>query len=139
MNLLAILLAASTALAFPQPDLDVNAVDQASARHRCPRMCINAVNECGVPYRGCFRPCRQRAPIPPPCGIVTDAAELPAAGLPTPAPEDNCSTRTVCVDAINECGMMYGGCIPDCKPWKLAKPPCPKTTSTPTAPYQTPY
>lgn len=31
---------------------------------------------------------------------------------PTPTPtttEDNCSTRTVCVDLVNECGMWYGG------------------------------
>ncbi|KAK4128670.1 hypothetical protein N657DRAFT_639159 [Parathielavia appendiculata] len=32
----------------------------------------------------------------------------------------------LCWDGINECGMMYGGCFPDCKPWPtFAPPPCP--------------
>ncbi|KAH6650605.1 hypothetical protein F5144DRAFT_52791 [Chaetomium tenue] len=39
----------------------------------------------------------------------------------------SCNTHvSVCWDGINECGMMYGGCFPDCKPWPtFTPPPCP--------------
>ncbi|RPA82869.1 hypothetical protein BJ508DRAFT_413800 [Ascobolus immersus RN42] len=39
----------------------------------------------------------------------------------------------LCVDNINECGQMYGGCTTHCPgaPWPtFSKPPCPSTTST---------
>jgi len=42
----------------------------------------------------------------------------------------DCSSRTVCWDGINECGMMYGGCFPDCTPWPTFEPP-PCTTTKP--------
>ena len=32
-----------------------------------------------------------------------------AAAHPAADPPDNCSTRTVCIDKVNECGMKYGG------------------------------
>ncbi|KAG7292929.1 hypothetical protein NEMBOFW57_002974 [Staphylotrichum longicolle] len=39
------------------------------------------------------------------------------------------ATVSVCWDGINECGQMYGGCFPDCKPWPTFKPPpCPTPT-----------
>ncbi|KAK4197841.1 hypothetical protein QBC40DRAFT_267223, partial [Triangularia verruculosa] len=50
----------------------------------------------------------------------------------TPKPSSTCngSGMTVCADYINECGMMYGGCFPDCKPWPtFSAPPCKVTTS----------
>ncbi|KAK1774134.1 hypothetical protein QBC45DRAFT_53133 [Copromyces sp. CBS 386.78] len=48
--------------------------------------------------------------------------------------KDNCSTRTVCIDYVDNCGQTYGGCVPDCKPWPTfsapACPPRPTTTAT---------
>ncbi|KAM3509363.1 hypothetical protein MY11210_006362 [Beauveria gryllotalpidicola] len=59
---------------------------------------------------------------------ITTSTVNPPTTTPTP---DNCSTRTVCLDYVNECGIWYGGCVPDCKPWPtFSKPPCPSTTST---------
>ncbi|KAK4251794.1 hypothetical protein C7999DRAFT_27473 [Corynascus novoguineensis] len=47
--------------------------------------------------------------------------------LSTVTPTKPCTTDvTVCWDGINECGMMYGGCFPDCRPWPtFTPPPCP--------------
>ncbi|KAI1020360.1 hypothetical protein LB503_006354 [Fusarium chuoi] len=39
---------------------------------------------------------------------------------------------TLCVDAINDCGVMYGACYPVCSPGLYPKPP-PCTPSTPIA------
>ncbi|KAG6014113.1 hypothetical protein E4U54_005808 [Claviceps lovelessii] len=138
MKLLVILLVGSMAFASPQPDRDVEVVDQDQAIRPCRKRCISFINECGVHYSGCYKPCKERPPIPPPCSPITTPVQLPTGGLPTPTSKDNCSTRTVCVDYVNECGMWYGGCIPDCKPWKsFAKPPCPTTTSTTATAYPT--
>ncbi|QPH18851.1 hypothetical protein C2857_003953 [Epichloe festucae Fl1] len=117
MKLLAFL--ASTAVAFLPPLVIA----------KCEMRCINAISPCGVPYGGCFNPCTEAAPVPPPCdGVII--AGLPTQGKqPMNAMLDDCRTRTVCVDAVNECGIRYGGCIPDCRPWKLSKPPCPTATS----------
>ncbi|KAF5616356.1 hypothetical protein F25303_13556 [Fusarium sp. NRRL 25303] len=38
---------------------------------------------------------------------------------------------TLCVDAINDCGVMYGACYPVCSP-KLYPTPPPCNPSTPT-------
>ncbi|KAK3987739.1 hypothetical protein QBC44DRAFT_115691 [Cladorrhinum sp. PSN332] len=44
----------------------------------------------------------------------------------------NGSGMTVCWDAINACGQMYGACFPDCKPWPTpSAPPCLVPTSAP--------
>ncbi|KAL2141493.1 hypothetical protein VTI28DRAFT_2367 [Corynascus sepedonium] len=47
--------------------------------------------------------------------------------LSTVTPTKPCTTDvTVCWDGINECGIMYGGCFPDCRPWPtFTPPPCP--------------
>ncbi|KAL2168283.1 hypothetical protein VTG60DRAFT_202 [Thermothelomyces hinnuleus] len=73
---------------------------------------------------------------------VTKTVKPPVTPIPTKfttsttRPSSTCSTDvTVCWDGINECGMMYGGCFPDCKPWPtFTPPPCPTTTTkqTPT-------
>ncbi|KAL2184095.1 hypothetical protein L209DRAFT_481254 [Thermothelomyces heterothallicus CBS 203.75] len=73
---------------------------------------------------------------------VTKTVKPPVTPTPTKfttsttRPSSTCSTDvTVCWDGINECGMMYGGCFPDCKPWPtFTPPPCPTTTTkqTPT-------
>ncbi|SPN96790.1 uncharacterized protein DNG_00310 [Cephalotrichum gorgonifer] len=48
-----------------------------------------------------------------------------------PEPTNGCDTTiSVCADYINECGMMYGGCFPDCKPWPTFEPPpCPSSST----------
>ncbi|KAH6685339.1 hypothetical protein F5X68DRAFT_262593 [Plectosphaerella plurivora] len=95
-------------------------------------ICADYVNECGMAYGGCFSDCK---PYPsftaPPCPTGSTST-------PVPTSADNCSTRTVCADYINECGMMYGGCFPDCKPWpSFTAPPCPSGGSS-TPPYPVP-
>ncbi|OAA71344.1 hypothetical protein ISF_01895 [Cordyceps fumosorosea ARSEF 2679] len=93
-------------------------------------VCLDYVNECGIWYGGCVPDCK---PWPtfskPPCPSTTTTTTKPPTSTPT---QDNCSTRTICLDYVNECGMMYGGCVPDCKPWPtFSKPPCPTTTTAP--------
>ncbi|PHH69599.1 hypothetical protein CDD80_6620 [Ophiocordyceps camponoti-rufipedis] len=65
--------------------------------------------------------------------IQTSCTTACAVSTPTPTPKpdpiDDCRTRTICIDKINSCGMMYGGCVPDCHPWpSFTPPPCPQTT-----------
>ncbi|KAJ6260635.1 hypothetical protein Dda_4862 [Drechslerella dactyloides] len=46
---------------------------------------------------------------------------------PRPTPTKKCD-MTLCADAVNECGMMYGGCFPACPGWPtptFTPPPCP--------------
>ncbi|KAG5953370.1 hypothetical protein E4U57_005476 [Claviceps arundinis] len=127
MKLLLALFAISLALAAPAPD-----------ELMCQEKCFSGMNECGVYYESCFNPCREPPPQVPLCKIITKEAKLPPREVPTPSPTDDCSTRIICVDAINECGIMYGGCFPDCGPWNLEKPPCPTATMS-ELPQQTPF
>jgi hypothetical protein len=48
---------------------------------------------------------------PPPAYTppTTTRPDGPGCKPPRPTSTDNCSTRTVCADYVNECGMMYGG------------------------------
>ncbi|ORY72110.1 uncharacterized protein BCR38DRAFT_418936 [Pseudomassariella vexata] len=70
----------------------------------------------------------------PPC---TTTSSYPASSS-TPVTDD-CSTRTVCVDYINDCGLWYGGCFADCAPWPtFTAPPCTGTSSVPSGPVTTP-
>ncbi|KAI7770207.1 hypothetical protein LZL87_002578 [Fusarium oxysporum] len=59
------------------------------------------------------------------------------AGLAAAVPFSTNTTSacpTLCVDAINDCGVMYGGCYPICSPELYpTSPPC-----TPTTPITTP-
>lgn len=58
---------------------------------------------------------------------ATTAYENPAPPAYEPK-ETECPT--VCIDAINECGMRYGDCLPVCPGEKpaLTPPPCPAVT-----------
>lgn len=38
-------------------------------------------------------------------GTTTPPTSVPT----TTTTKDNCSTRTICLDYVNECGMWYGG------------------------------
>ncbi|KAK0729023.1 hypothetical protein B0T21DRAFT_204917 [Apiosordaria backusii] len=62
--------------------------------------------------------------------------------IPTPTKSSTCngSGLTVCADYINDCGMMYGGCFPDCKPWPtFTAPPCRVTTRIVPVPTQSSF
>ena len=80
-----------------------------------------------------------RTLIPPTTRPFTTTAStrtlIPPTTRPFPTDAPKCpddrpgSGYTVCWDGVNECGMMYGGCFADCKPWPtFAKPPCRSTT-----------
>ncbi|KAJ6787385.1 hypothetical protein PWT90_08599 [Aphanocladium album] len=94
-------------------------------------ICIDLVNECGMWYGGCVPDCKpyptfSKPACPTDTVITTTATPTPT----TTGTDDNCSTRSVCADYVNECGMWYGGCFPDCKPWPtFSKPACPQTTT----------
>ncbi|KAJ3492052.1 hypothetical protein NLG97_g5485 [Lecanicillium saksenae] len=95
-------------------------------------VCIDKVNECGMWYGGCVPDCK---PWPtfskPACPTDTVITTTKTTSAPTTtSTPDNCSTRSVCADYVNSCGMWYGGCFPDCKPWPtFTPPPCPSTTT----------
>ncbi|EAQ93159.1 predicted protein [Chaetomium globosum CBS 148.51] len=64
------------------------------------------------------------------------------AGLAAAAPvvnlDDKCESQTICVDAINTCGIKYGGCYDVCDlSAKPVAPPCPTTTKKPPVPTTT--
>ncbi|KAK3694706.1 hypothetical protein B0T22DRAFT_507444 [Podospora appendiculata] len=125
-------------------------------------ICVDSVNACGVRYGGCYDICDESAkPVAPLCAVEPDASSttstiivMTTATVPVPtsvAPpattsDTSCpgagSGMMVCADWINSCGMMYGGCFKDCKPWPtFVAPPCPSTTTsktlTPLAPAPT--
>ncbi|OAA80045.1 hypothetical protein LEL_03531 [Akanthomyces lecanii RCEF 1005] len=94
-------------------------------------VCIDLVNECGMWYGGCIPDCK---PWPtfskPPCPPTTTTTMTTTSTPTTTSSVDDCHTRTICIDYVNECGMGYGGCVPDCKPLPtFSKPPCPSTTT----------
>ncbi|KAK1768353.1 hypothetical protein QBC33DRAFT_557816 [Phialemonium atrogriseum] len=100
-------------------------------------ICVDAINTCGVKYGGCYDECNTALkPSPPPCTEATTTTKpTPTCGVPPPVTPittgDDCSTRTVCWDGVNECGQTYGGCFPDCTPWPtFTPPPCPTITTT---------
>ncbi|KAF5554711.1 hypothetical protein FPHYL_8402 [Fusarium phyllophilum] len=71
--------------------------------------------------------------------IITVSAIV---GLAAAVPfSTNCTTSacpTLCVDSINDCGVMYGACYPICSPQLYPTPP-PCTPGTPiTTPTITP-
>ncbi|KAK2020107.1 hypothetical protein LZ32DRAFT_9010 [Colletotrichum eremochloae] len=107
-----------------------------SVAAQCPQtICIDGINpECNKRWGGCYDSCKpDTKPTMPPCKPTPSRSvpifSLQALHIPLPlnrvvspltttppststaksAPRDNCSTRTVCVDHINECGQMYGG------------------------------
>ncbi|KAI6467935.1 hypothetical protein MCOR15_002350 [Pyricularia oryzae] len=115
-------------------------IDNCSTR----TVCVDGIDACGQKYGGCVPDCKPLAITTPSCSlnsltqmtIVTQppsiTTALANATLLDPI-VDNCSSRTVCWDGINECGEMYGGCFPDCTPWPtFTKPPCSLTEARPT-------
>ncbi|KAH9905047.1 hypothetical protein F4778DRAFT_780203 [Xylariomycetidae sp. FL2044] len=60
--------------------------------------------------------------------FVTLAA-VAAMASPQGGPNESCP-KIICIDAINVCGIRYGGCYDTCTQPKPAPPPCPATTTT---------
>ncbi|KAL2879964.1 hypothetical protein SGCOL_004683 [Colletotrichum sp. CLE4] len=121
--------------------------------------------ECGIRWGGCYDMCQpQMRPTMPPCKSTLSKSTISRTSKPpftkptrpslpvptrspttTPAPPslsplpstpiDSCSTRTVCIDYINECGQWYGGCHSACQPWpSYSKPLCTPTPSLTVSP-----
>ncbi|ETS80022.1 hypothetical protein PFICI_07551 [Pestalotiopsis fici W106-1] len=117
--------------ALPLAALAANILAAPAEPPKCPQtICVDKISPCGVKYGSCYDICdadpRVR-PTPPPCPASYSSALLTTSSFSA----DNCSTRTVCADYINECGIWYGGCFADCTPWPtFSKPPCPSNTST---------
>ncbi|EGY22996.1 uncharacterized protein VDAG_04434 [Verticillium dahliae VdLs.17] len=91
-----------------------------AASSDCPTLCIDGINDCNEPWGGCFNVCKpEESPTMPPCSEPTPTLMPIYHDTPTPtAPQsDDCSTRSVCADYVNECGIWYGGCFADCTPW----------------------
>ncbi|EEY18782.1 predicted protein [Verticillium alfalfae VaMs.102] len=83
-----------------------------AASSDCPTLCIDGINECNEPWGGCYNVCNpEESPTMPPCSEPTPTSmpiyhDTPTA---TASQSDNCSTRSVCADYVNECGIWYGG------------------------------
>ena len=131
-TILLMLLVAGSGLAAATPKKpDATTACTTASTTSCQTICVDYVNECGQTYGGCFPDptCTGGTVWPsftkPPCSTTSTSA------IPTSSP-----CPTICVDYVNECGMMYGGCFPEpaCTggtAWpSFPKPPCPTTIST---------
>ncbi|CZT21476.1 uncharacterized protein RCC_07339 [Ramularia collo-cygni] len=80
-----------------------------------------------APLHPTFDPPRYNPPPPPTYASSPPGYVGPAS--PTPTPESECPF--ICIDAINECGMRYGDCLPVCpgETPALTPPPCPSATA----------
>ncbi|KAI1078673.1 hypothetical protein F5B20DRAFT_546896 [Whalleya microplaca] len=91
----------------------------------CPHTkCIDALNDCGIKYGGCFDECAGQLPSPPPCQV-------------TAAPQSTSTVSTICVDSFRTCGdpptaiLTFGGCFPAGGPTPtFSAPPCPTAVIT---------
>ncbi|CAI4216363.1 unnamed protein product [Parascedosporium putredinis] len=91
-------------------------------------LCIDGYDDCGQMLQ-CVRTGEE--PDSSPCNPTTVTTTTPPTDYPTSQPTSDCASITVCADYINDCGMMYGGCFPDCRPWPtFTAPPCPTGSST---------
>ncbi|UPK94427.1 hypothetical protein LCI18_005362 [Fusarium solani-melongenae] len=53
------------------------------------------------------------------------------AGLVAASPYPPCEHHTLCIDAINTCGIRYGACYDVCSPQDSpTPPPCPATSTS---------
>ena len=119
-------------------------------------ICADSINTCGQTYGGCYPACGNyttpsftdpgcsstisssttsctstvvKSPFTPTTtsctsGMVTSLSKPSTSSTPC---STDC-TQTVCVDYINSCGLMYGGCFPYCSGYTIpsfAVPGCP--------------
>ncbi|KAF6808119.1 hypothetical protein CSOJ01_07725 [Colletotrichum sojae] len=97
----------------------------------------------------CYDVCKPSLkPTMPPCSKTTRSitrSTVKPSPRPTAPPSlsrsvikptgiGNCSSRTVCVDYVNDCGQWYGGCHSDCRPWPSYTPPPCGTNGLPVIP-----
>ncbi|KAK6511668.1 hypothetical protein TWF481_000577 [Arthrobotrys musiformis] len=87
-------------------------------------ICADYINSCGMGYGGCYPACPGLPTptfTPPPCPTTTKPTKTTTTKKPC---------QTICVDAVNECGIKYGGCYCSGEPFPYPKPPCPTKTTT---------
>lgn len=101
--------------ALPLAVLVASALAAPAEAPKCPdTICVDGVSPCGVKFGSCYDRCDRNPgirPTPPPCPASYSSALLQTSSAPISA--DNCSTRSVCADYVNECGIWYGGCFAD--------------------------
>ncbi|KAK6219048.1 hypothetical protein LQW54_002550 [Pestalotiopsis sp. IQ-011] len=119
--------------ALPLAALVASALAAPAEAPKCPEtICVDGVSPCGVKFGSCYDRCDRNPgirPTPPPCPASYSSALLQTSSAPISV--DNCSTRSLCADYVNECGIWYGGCFADCTPWPtFSKPPCPSTNTS---------
>ena len=88
-------------------------------------MCSDMINECGQTYGGCFPDC-PGYPTP----TFTDPGCPPTITSSSTLSVSSTCQQTLCVDYINDCGQMYGGCFANCPGYttpSFSEPPCPTT------------
>ncbi|KAK0618266.1 hypothetical protein B0T17DRAFT_331686 [Bombardia bombarda] len=111
-------------------------------------ICFDTVNACGVKWGACYDKCKpSEKPLGPYCVpptptsasatstpvTVTLTTSVSGPSTVTAPPNTSvtgsgCGTSagsgaTICWDGINSCGMTYGGCFADCRPWPTFTPP----------------
>jgi hypothetical protein len=96
-------------------------------------VCADYINSCNQTYGGCYEMCdgfTTPSFTDPGCPSTTDSPSNT-----TPPPETFSCSLTLCVDNINSCSQMYGGCVPACGNYttpSFTDPGCPSTTRTST-------
>ncbi|EWC44266.1 hypothetical protein DRE_01092 [Drechslerella stenobrocha 248] len=91
-------------------------------------ICADYINSCGLMYGGCYPACKGLPTptfVPPPCPTTTTTTTRATAVATTTS-----ACQIICVDAVNECGIKYGGCYCSNLPFPYPKPPCPTSTTT---------
>jgi hypothetical protein len=97
-------------------------------------VCADFINSCNQTYGGCYEMCdgfTTPSFTDPGCPSTTDSPSNT-----TPPPETTSCFLTLCVDNMNSCSQMYGGCFPACGNYttpSFTDPGCPSTTRTSTA------
>lgn len=119
----------------PVPPYKVTSTSSPTPSATCDSyICVDKVNECGRKYGGCYYNC-PGSPQPtftdPGCPTTTPSTvSLTTSSVPS---SSICTTQ-LCVDYINECGRLYGGCYYDCPGSTtpiFTDPGCPTTTTPP--------
>lgn len=96
-------------------------------------VCADYINSCNQTYGGCYEMCdgfTTPSFTDPGCPSTTDSPSNT-----TPPSETTSCFLTLCVDNMNSCSQMYGGCFPACGNYttpSFADPGCPSTTQTST-------
>ena len=96
-------------------------------------VCADYINSCSQTYGGCYEMYdgfTTPSFTDPGCPSTTDSPSNT-----TPPPETTSCFLTLCIDNMNSCSQMYGGCFPACGNYttpSFADPGCPSTTRTST-------